>query len=69
MKKERISAGLTLALVCICISSSQANYVDMVNALNPVSYWRVDETIGITVNDEKGTQNGTYNNGVLLLSI
>ena len=62
MKKHII----VLIVIAMTGSAALANYVDMVNALNPVSYWRVDETVGNIVNDEKGIQNGLYNNGVLL---
>ncbi len=61
MKKHVI----VLIVILLTGSAAFANYVDMVNALNPVSYWRVDETVGNIVNDEKSIQNGLYNNEVL----
>ncbi|MBN1796801.1 MAG: LamG domain-containing protein [Sedimentisphaerales bacterium] len=62
MRKEII----TLLILSAVMPSCFANYVNMVNALNPVSYWRLDETAGIVAGDEKSIQDGQYNNGVLL---
>jgi hypothetical protein len=39
MKKHII----VLIVILLTGSAALANYVDMVNALNPVSYWRVDD--------------------------
>jgi hypothetical protein len=41
-------------------------YRDAVIADNPGGYWRLGETSGTTAADEKGTNPGTYLNGVLL---
>ncbi len=61
MKKHII----VLIVIAMTGSAALANYVDMVNALNPVSYWQVDEPVGNIVNDEKSIQNSLYNNEVL----
>ena len=37
-----------------------------VNALNPVSFWRLEETSSGTAVDSTGTQNGSFQNGVSL---
>lgn len=57
---------LTVMMIAMISAGALANYVDMVNALDPVSYWRVEELAGDAAADERGTQDGEYNNGVLL---
>ncbi len=63
MKARNVITVLICIITMIAVSS--ANYVDMVNALGPVSYWRLDETSGNVASDEKGVQDGTYNNVTL----
>ena len=46
--------------------STARTYRQEVLADNPRAYWRLGETSGTTANDEVGTNNGTYTNGVLL---
>jgi|GEM_PF-6093661 len=35
-------------------------YIDVVNGLNPIAYWRLGETTGTTASDETGNYNGIY---------
>ncbi len=41
-------------------------YSNYVNTLNPLGYWRLDESSGTIVYDETGTNDGTYINGPAL---
>ncbi len=64
MNKLRLATAL---LTMLWSSLALAAYQDEVLADNPVAYYRFEETSGTTANDATGnSNNGTYNNGVLL---
>ena len=66
------SALLLAVLVLILVlpgtsaSAPTSTYRDAVLASNPVSYWRLGETSGLTAADEMGSNPGSYVNGVTL---
>lgn len=55
MRKLMILAALILAAGAV-----QASYVTEVTDLNPVSYWRLNETSGAVATDLMGANNGDY---------
>jgi len=58
--------------VAVCVfalfafEAAQAAYVDVVDTLNPLGYWRLGESSGTTATDRAGSYSGTYNGGVTL---
>jgi hypothetical protein len=61
-------AVIVLLVFVLSLSAqvAQAAYVDVVDALNPLGYWRMGESAGTTVTDYSGSYNGTYSGGVTL---
>ena len=55
----------SLTLFVALAENAACSYEDCVKAYNPVSYWRFEETTGVTAHDEMGRHNGTYQ-GVML---
>jgi len=60
---HRIAALLLCTTAGAC---SGAGYAEMVAGLNPISYWRLGETIGLTACDEMGVSDGLYISGLTL---
>lgn len=47
-------------------ANTSSAYANLVNSMNPVGYWRLNETSGTTAADSSGnSRNGTYTNGVV----
>jgi hypothetical protein len=64
-----LKKAMVLLLVFVLSLSAQvaqAAYVDVVDGLNPLGYWRLGESSGTTATDYAGSQNGTYGGGVTL---
>jgi hypothetical protein len=63
-EQRHIRCAVFAAAVCFFIGLAgpiaQAAYVDVVDALNPVGYWRLGESSGTTATDRAGSNNGTY---------
>jgi len=61
-------AVIVLLLFVLAFSAqvSQAAYVDVVDGLSPLGYWRLGESSGTTVIDYSNGYNGTYSGGVTL---
>ncbi len=61
---KHIRYAVFAAAVCFFIALTsqiaQAAYVDVVDALNPLGYWRLGESSGTTAADRAGSYNGTY---------
>ena len=72
-KQPRDGSGLKEAVVIVLVlllslttQIAQGAYVDVVDGLSPVGYWRLGESSGTTANDRSGnTLNGTYNGASL----
>ena len=62
------STGWTGAISqSVSISAMVLNqYSTLVQAFNPVAYWRLGDSLGLTASDEKGAFSGVYSNGVIL---
>ncbi|MCJ7692987.1 MAG: PEP-CTERM sorting domain-containing protein [Sedimentisphaerales bacterium] len=67
--RKQLSEGIDLkkAMVLLLVfvlslsaQVAQAAYVDVVDALNPLGYWRLGESSGTTATDYGGNYNGTY---------
>ena len=58
--KCAVFAGVVCFLIGLAAQTAQAAYVDVVDALNPLGYWRLDESSGTTATDRAGSYNGTY---------
>ncbi|MCJ7692985.1 MAG: hypothetical protein MUO22_06170, partial [Sedimentisphaerales bacterium] len=70
-EKKHIRDAVFAAAVCFFVIGlagqiAQAAYVDVVDALNPLGYWRLGESSGTTATDRAGSYNGTYSGGVTL---
>jgi hypothetical protein len=63
--KKAVIVLLVLAL-SLSAQVAQAAYVDVVDALNPLGYWRLGESSGTTATDRAGSYNGIYNGGITL---
>ncbi|MCJ7693425.1 MAG: PEP-CTERM sorting domain-containing protein [Sedimentisphaerales bacterium] len=64
-----LKKAMVLLLVFVLSLSAQvaqAAYVDVVDGLSPIGYWRLGESSGITATDRAGGYNGTYGGGVTL---
>lgn len=53
-----------LATIMTC--AAQGAYVDVVDGLSPLGYWRLGESSGGTATDRAGSYNGAYSGGVSL---
>ena len=59
------NGGTDVADVVINFAKASAtSYSDRVLGLNPVSYWRLSESTGVTAIDEMGVSSGVYKGGV-----
>jgi hypothetical protein len=70
-EKKHIRDAVFTAAVCFLIiglagRTAQAAYVDVVDGLSPLGYWRLGESAGTTATDYGGSYNGTYSGGVTL---
>lgn len=54
--------AILTALVLAVAVASEASYVTAVTDLNPVSYWRLNETSGTVAADQMGANAGAYYN-------
>ena len=64
-QSEGINLKKAMVLLLVFVLSlsaqvAQAAYVDVVDALNPLGYWRLGESSGTTATDRAGSYNGTY---------
>ena len=73
--KKQQSGGIDLkkAMILVLVFAlsfsaqvAQAAYVDVVDGLSPLGYWRLGESSGTTATDRAGSYNGTYAGGVTL---
>ncbi len=64
----KTAAGVAAAGFCVrgATESVRADYASDLASLNPVSYWRLGESVGTTAFDEMGIQNGTYKKNAVL---
>lgn len=60
---HRSAALLTLLAANVSLASG---YAEMVEDLDPISYWRLGETLGLTASDEMGVSDGQYLSGLTL---
>jgi hypothetical protein len=69
-EKKYVRCAVFTVVVCFFITlagpTAQAAYVDVVDALSPLGYWRLGESSGTTATDRAGSANGTYSGGVTL---
>lgn len=54
------------SLITIMTCAAQGAYVDVVDGLSPLGYWRLGESSGGTASDRAGSYNGAYTGGVNL---
>jgi hypothetical protein len=66
-KQQSQSINLKKAMILLLVfvlslsaQVAQAAYVDVVDALNPLGYWRLGEASGTTATDYTSSHNGTY---------
>ena len=73
--KKQQSQGINLkkAMILVLVFAlsfsaqvAQAAYVDVVDGLSPLGYWRLGEPSGTTATDRAGSYNGAYDGGVTL---
>ena len=69
-EQKHIRCAVFVVAVCFLIGltgrTAKAAYVDVVDALNPLGYWRLGESSGTTATDRAGSYSGTYAGGVTL---
>ena len=63
-RAEQSDSGGNLGLTSPHVFTIGTSYRDDILADAPAAYWRLGELSGTTARDEKGTNNGTYQNGV-----
>lgn len=64
VRRMMVAAGIVVASLAGS-QRAEAVYVNAVNALGPVHYWRFSETSGPTASDSVNGKNGTYVNSPL----
>ncbi|UCC22021.1 MAG: LamG domain-containing protein [Planctomycetota bacterium] len=61
-----LKEAVVILLILILSWTAQGAYVDVVDGLSPVGYWRLGESAGNTANDRSSnTLNGTYSGATL----